>query len=87
MWLNALSSNNDPRIIGSYFVECVMSIEGKPELIHVGCPRLLRADNGTENSVLSFNQLYVTITPIVLLVPKASCMVVQLIIRCMHVYK
>ena len=30
MWLNALSSNNDPRIIGSYFVECVMSIEGKP---------------------------------------------------------
>ena len=33
MWLNAASSNNDPRVIGSYFMECVISIGGKSHSI------------------------------------------------------
>lgn len=65
MWLQAASSNNDPRIIGSYYVKCVRSIQGVYTLSNLliclmygwlGCPKILRTDNGTENSILSVIQ-------------------------------
>ena len=42
LWLNAYPTNNDPRIIAGYFVEYI-SKSG-------GCPMVIRADYGTENS-------------------------------------
>ena len=50
MWLNAYSTNNDPKVIGGYFVECVKECGG--------CPRIVRGDCGTENGhVKAFQQL------------------------------
>lgn len=40
-WLNAYRTSSDPRVIGGYFVETVKSLQG--------CPRIVRADRGTEN--------------------------------------
>uniref|UniRef100_A0A1X7U1D8 Uncharacterized protein n=1 Tax=Amphimedon queenslandica TaxID=400682 RepID=A0A1X7U1D8_AMPQE len=44
LWLKVALSNNDPRIITSYYVDCVRS---------QGCPRILRVDMGTENLTVS----------------------------------
>lgn len=44
MWLEAYKTNNDPRVIAGYFIEAVAE-QG-------GCPRRIRADFGTENSVV-----------------------------------
>lgn len=41
MWLEVGPSNNDPFIIAQYYIDCVRQIGGTP--------RLIRADNGTEN--------------------------------------
>ena len=41
MWLEVGPSNNDPFIVAQYFIDCVRQIGGTP--------RLIRADNGTEN--------------------------------------
>ncbi len=41
MWLNAYHTNNDPRVIGGYFLEAVKENQG--------CPGLVRGDYGTEN--------------------------------------
>ncbi|KAL1276985.1 hypothetical protein QQF64_023658, partial [Cirrhinus molitorella] len=50
MWLNAASTNSDPRVIGGYFVE---------PLEHLGgFPRLVRTDMGTENVVVRDIQRY-----------------------------
>ena len=43
LWLNVASSNNDPKIIASYFINCVKELE----II----PQLLRADRGSENVI------------------------------------
>lgn len=41
LWLEVGPSNNNPRVIARYFLDCVRQING--------CPRVIRADNGTEN--------------------------------------
>ena len=41
MWLEVGPSNNDPFIVAQYFIDCVRQIGGTP--------RLIKADNGTEN--------------------------------------
>ena len=41
MWLEVGPSNNDPFIVAQYCIDCVRQIGGTP--------RLIRADNGTEN--------------------------------------
>lgn len=40
IWLEAASSNNNPRLIAGYFVDAVSKIGG--------CPKIVRADMGTE---------------------------------------
>ena len=41
LWLEVGSSNNNPRIVGKYFVDCVVQVGG--------VPRICRGDAGTEN--------------------------------------
>jgi len=41
IWLEASSTNNDPKIVGNYFIEAVREKSG--------CPARVRADLGTEN--------------------------------------
>ena len=41
IWLNVFHTNNDPQIIGGYYLEAVEEMNG--------CPVLLRGDYGTEN--------------------------------------
>ncbi|XP_074606429.1 uncharacterized protein LOC141859469 [Acropora palmata] len=41
MWLEVSRSNNNPRLIASYFLDCVKEL--------VGVPRIIRGDQGTEN--------------------------------------
>ena len=50
MWLEAYSTNNDPRLIAGYFVDTVSEIHG--------CPRTIRADLGTENGVVCQMQMF-----------------------------
>ena len=42
LWLSVTKTNNDPRIIGKFFVR-----------ENEGCPRLVRTDRGTENGLLA----------------------------------
>jgi len=44
IWLEAHATNNDPGLVGGYFV-CAIGTLG-------GCPTILRADCGTENGVM-----------------------------------
>lgn len=44
MWLKVGTTNNNPRVVASYFVNCVQSVGG--------CPTILQADPGTENIVI-----------------------------------
>lgn len=44
LWLNAYHTSSDPKVIGGYFLETVRETGG--------CPRILRADMGTENSCI-----------------------------------
>uniref|UniRef100_A0A1X7UFU3 Integrase core domain-containing protein n=2 Tax=Amphimedon queenslandica TaxID=400682 RepID=A0A1X7UFU3_AMPQE len=48
MWLDASSSNNNPKFIAHYYIQCVKENEG--------CPQLLRTDKGSENSNLAVIQ-------------------------------
>ena len=48
MWLEVASSNNDPAIVAKYYLDCLKHFQV--------APRILRADNGTENSSLCFLQ-------------------------------
>ncbi|PIK48035.1 hypothetical protein BSL78_15097 [Apostichopus japonicus] len=50
IWLNAYYTNNNPRIIAGYYIEEVAKRNG--------CPRMIRADRGTENSVACHIQRY-----------------------------
>ena len=42
LWLNAYHTNSDPAVVCGYFMETVRALDG--------CPRIVRADMGTENS-------------------------------------
>jgi len=49
IWLNVYHTNNNPKVIGGYFLESVKSCGG--------CPRIIRGDCGTENvNVRAFQQ-------------------------------
>jgi hypothetical protein len=48
MWLEVACSNNDPAVIAKYYLDCLKHFQL--------APRILRADNGTENSRVSFLQ-------------------------------
>lgn len=64
LWLAAGTTNNDPRVIARYFVDCVHSLNGKfcfftlllLLLLFLGCPKMVRTDYGTENSLLAIIQ-------------------------------
>ena len=65
IWLKAASSNNDPYYIARNYFDSVRRENGKsiftplnffPVSLHVGCPRVLRTDRGTENSLLAVIQ-------------------------------
>ena len=42
IWIEAHSSNSDPKIISGYFIDAIENIGG--------CPRFVRGDHGTENA-------------------------------------
>lgn len=50
IWLEAASSNNNPRLIAGYFVDAVSKIGG--------CPKIVRADMGTENGTVRQLQIF-----------------------------
>jgi len=64
LWLHAGNSNNNPRVIAWYYLQCVQELKGTTSYNHkagltqkdIGVPRLLRTDCGTENTNLSFIQ-------------------------------
>ena len=66
LWLKVGITNNNPRTIAHYYLECVKEINGDLTiLVHnqtldvvlfIGAPRLIRADCGTENSSVAFIQ-------------------------------
>ncbi|XP_065901982.1 uncharacterized protein [Dysidea avara] len=45
VWLHLSPTNHDPKVIARYYLECVESARG--------CPRLVRADHGTENCAVA----------------------------------
>ena len=50
IWLNVYHTNNDPQLIGGYFLEAVEESGG--------CPTIVRADRGTENGrIQDFQEL------------------------------
>ncbi|KAK3107378.1 hypothetical protein FSP39_013197 [Pinctada imbricata] len=52
IWLKAYHTNNDPKIIGGYFIEAIEE--------YGGCPRFVRGDFGTENGhVCSFQSILI----------------------------
>ena len=48
MWLEIVRSNNDPRVVGGLFLDCVISLNGRPTV--------LRTDKGTENGLMASAQ-------------------------------
>lgn len=50
MWMEACRTNNDPKVIASYFLNVVESLGG--------CPQKIRADRGTENGHVRDMQLF-----------------------------
>ena len=50
LWMEAYTTNNDPKVVASYFIKTVSSI--------VGCPERLRADRGTENGCVEEMQMF-----------------------------
>ena len=54
IWLNAYTTNSDPKLIGGYYVDAVQRFGG--------CPRVIRGDLGTENGhVRGFQRFLVPI--------------------------
>ncbi|XP_037136560.1 uncharacterized protein LOC119139703 [Syngnathus acus] len=49
LWAEAYTTNNDPKVIASYFIKTVSRIGG--------CPERIRADRGTENGCVEQMQL------------------------------
>ena len=50
LWLEVGVTNNDPDVTAAYFLDCIRSVGG--------VPRILRADNGTENVNLAAIQRF-----------------------------
>lgn len=50
VWLNCYITSSDPRVIASYFMESVSSLEG--------CPHVVRGDLGTENVLVKQLQMF-----------------------------
>jgi hypothetical protein len=50
IWLNVYFTNNDPRIIGGYYIEAIEDLNG--------CPTKIRGDCGTENVKVKQFQTY-----------------------------
>ncbi|KAL3987647.1 hypothetical protein ACER0C_014762 [Sarotherodon galilaeus] len=50
LWMEAYTTNNDPKLIASYFLKTVSCING--------CPERLRADRGTENGCVEQMQIF-----------------------------
>ena len=48
LWLKVTPSNNNPSVLGNFFLDCVSELQG--------CPKLLRTDPGTENVVMATMQ-------------------------------
>ena len=69
LWLSVAKSNNDPRIIAYYYLECVKQLQRFVYIAlpscnryylkqNIGVPRILRSDCGTENTHIAFLQPY-----------------------------
>ncbi|KAL4008914.1 hypothetical protein ACER0C_002766 [Sarotherodon galilaeus] len=55
-WLNAYTTNSNPKVIGGYYIEAVQRLKG--------CPRVVRGDLGTENGhVRGFQRFLVPVAP------------------------
>lgn len=50
LWVNAYHNSSDPQLIGGYFMEAVQQLRG--------CPKIVRGDRGTENTVLCDSQRF-----------------------------
>ncbi|XP_038071286.1 uncharacterized protein LOC119740150 [Patiria miniata] len=50
LWVESYSTNSDPYVIAGYFIQTVLD--------NVGCPRVIRADFGTENSTIRAMQYF-----------------------------
>ena len=50
VWLEAYTTNNDPEVVAGYFIEKVTT--------RMGCPKLIRADFGTENGHIEQRQKF-----------------------------
>ena len=48
LWLRAYKTNNDPKVIAGYYLEAVCAKNG--------CPKVIRADRGTENGHVELMQ-------------------------------
>ena len=59
MWLEVASTNNDPLVISDYYLRCIevfhinfLNYIVRP-YFYLGLPRVLRADQGTENTTVA----------------------------------
>lgn len=50
LWMEAYTTNNDPKVVASYFIKTVSSIGG--------CPERICADRGTENGCVEEMQIF-----------------------------
>ena len=50
IWLEVTRTNNNPEVTAKYYLDSVRQ--------HIGCPTLLRTDNGSENGVMAAMQTY-----------------------------
>ncbi|KAJ8284258.1 hypothetical protein COCON_G00031080 [Conger conger] len=50
VWMEAYTTNNDPKVIADYYMKCVTRLGG--------CPERIRADNGTENGHVANMQVF-----------------------------
>lgn len=50
IWLEAWTTNNNPRVVGGYFIDAILRSEGSPERV--------RADAGTENTYVKQMQIF-----------------------------
>ena len=50
MWMEAYTTSSDPKVVASYYVEAVKK--------HGGCPKIMRADMGTENGHVAVIQRF-----------------------------
>ncbi len=66
LWLRVGTSNNDPHLIAHHYLKTVQDMSGIKKTLHIadlytcmfltGCPKIIRCDRGTENSVVAYLQ-------------------------------